>query len=76
MLRDRKVFLALAIVLSIVNLVDFIFYDQKIGYMILAAGFSLMAFGTYKDNNSISLIGAVMVVCGFIAKWFLGDGLF
>lgn len=30
-----------------------------------------MAFGIYKNNNSSSLIGAVVVICGFIAKWFL-----
>lgn len=76
MKRDSKVFLAVAVILSIINLIDFIFYGQKIGYLALAIGFSLMAFGTYKDNNSSSLIGAVIVIFGFIAKWFLKYDLF
>jgi hypothetical protein len=76
MKRDGKVFLAVAVILSIINLIDFIFYGQKIGYLALAIGFSLMAFGTYKDNNSSSLIGAVIVIFGFIAKWFLEYDLF
>lgn len=76
MKRDGKAFLVLAIVLSMVNLIDFIFYGEKIGYLVLAVGFSLVAFGTFKDNSNISLIGAVMVICGFIAKWFFAGGLF
>lgn len=76
MRRDGKVFLALAVILSIINLIDFIFYGQKIGYLALAIGFSLMAIGTYRDNNNASLIGAVIVICGFTAKWLLDYDLF
>ncbi|KKO44210.1 hypothetical protein WG68_16345 [Arsukibacterium ikkense] len=76
MKRDSKVFLAVAVILSIINLIDFIFYGQKIGYLALAIGFSLMAFGTYRDNNIASLFGAVIVICGFTAKWFLDYDLF
>lgn len=73
---DSKVFLAVAVILSIINFIDFIFYGQKIGYIALAIGFSLMAFGTYKDSNNASLLGAVIVICGFTAKWFLNYDLF
>jgi hypothetical protein len=76
MKRDGNLFLAVAVILSIINFIDFILYDQKIGYLVLAAGFSLMAFGTYKDNKNSSLIGAAIVICGFIAKWFLDYDLF
>ncbi len=76
MKRDSKVFLAVAVILSIINCIDFIFYGQRIGYLALAIGFSLMAFGTYRDNNNASLIGAVIVIYGFTAKWFLDYDLF
>jgi len=71
MKRDGKVVLAVFVILSIINVIDFVFHGQKIGYIALAIGFSLIAFGTYKDNNNSTLIGAVIVICGFIAKWFL-----
>jgi hypothetical protein len=76
MKRDSKVFLAVAVTLSMLNFIDFIFYGQKIGYLALAAGFSLMAFGTYRDSNNASLFGAIIVICGFTAKWFLDYDLF
>ncbi len=71
MKRDGKVFLVVAVLLSIINFIDFIFYGQKIGFLALAIGFSLMAFGTYRDRNNASLFGAVIVIFGFTAKWFL-----
>ncbi|WP_237711596.1 hypothetical protein, partial [Pseudoalteromonas sp. PAMC 22718] len=76
MKRDSKLFLVVAVTLSIINIIDFIFYGQKIGYLALAIGFSLMAFGTYRDSNKASLFGSVIVVCGFTAKWFLEYDLF
>ena len=76
MKRDSKVFLAVAVILSIINFIDFILYGQKIGYLALAVGFSLMAFGTYRGSNNASLFGAVIVICGFTAKWFLEYDLF
>jgi hypothetical protein len=71
MKRDGKVILAVCVILSIINVIDFIFYGHKIGYLALAIGFSFMAFGIYKDNNHSSLMGALIVICGFIAKWFI-----
>lgn len=76
MKRDSKVLLAVAVILSMVNFIDFIFYGQRIGYLVLAIGFSLMAFGTYRDRNNASLFGAVIVICGVTAKWFLDYDLF
>lgn len=76
MKRDSKVLLAVAVILSMVNFIDFIFYGQRIGYLVLAIGFSLMAFGTYRDSNNASLFGAIIVICGFTAKWFLDYDLF
>ncbi len=76
MKRDSKVFLVFAVLLSIINFIDFIFYGQRFGYLALAIGFSLMAFGTYGDRNNASLFGAVIVICGFTAKWFFDYYLF
>lgn len=76
MKRDSKVFLVVAVILSVINFIDFIFYGQKIGYLAVAIGFSLMAFGTYRESNNASLFGAVIVICGLIAKWFLDYDLF
>ncbi len=76
MKTEGKVFLAVAVILSIINVLDFIFYGQKIGYLALAAGFSLVAFGAYRDHSTSSLIGAVIVLCGFTAKWFTDYDLF
>ena len=76
MKRYDKVILAVFVVVSVINLIDFIFYEQKVGYIALAIGFSLMAFGTYKDNNHSRLIGAVFAIGGFIAKWFFDYDLF
>jgi hypothetical protein len=76
MKRDGKVFLAVAVILSFINVVNFIFYGQKFGDLALAVGFSCLAVGAYKDNNQASFIGAVIVICGFISKWFLDYDLF
>lgn len=71
MKRDGKVFLAVAVILSFINVVNFIFYGQKFGDLALAVGFSCLAVGTYKDSHYAAFIGAIIVVCGFISKWFL-----
>lgn len=46
-----KVFLVIAAVLGAINLVDFLFYGRKITDLIIAIGFALMAYGTYKNGN-------------------------
>jgi hypothetical protein len=76
MKRDSKVILAMTVIFSTVNFIDFFFYGQKIGYLVLALGFLLIAFGTYRDNNNASFFGAVLVIYGFTAKWFLDYDLF
>ena len=67
MKRDGKVILAVLVILSVTNVIDFIFYGQKAGYLALAIGFALMAFGTYKDSYKSSLVGAVIVVGGLLS---------
>ena len=76
MQRDGKLILAVMVIFSLINFIDFIFFGQKFGYLVLAMGFSFMAFGTYKDNNYSSFIGSAIVICGFSAKWFLDYDLF
>lgn len=46
-----KVFLVAAIVLCVVNFADFTFYGRRATDLIVAAGFALMAYGTYKNGN-------------------------
>jgi hypothetical protein len=46
-----KVFLVIAMVLGAINLVDFLFYGKKITDLVIAIGFTLMAYGTYKNGN-------------------------
>jgi hypothetical protein len=46
-----KVFLVVAIILCVVNLIDFAFYEHRLTDLVIAAGFALMAYGTYKNGN-------------------------
>lgn len=46
-----KVFLVVAVVLGAINLVDFLFYGRKITDLVIAIGFALMAYGTYRNGN-------------------------
>lgn len=46
-----KLFLVIAIVLCLVNLADFAFNRHQWTDLIIAVGFALMAYGTYKNGN-------------------------
>ncbi len=45
-----KAFLALAVVLAAISLVDFVFYGNHLRDLLLAIGFALMAYGTFKNG--------------------------
>lgn len=45
-----KVFLAVAAILGLINLADFLFYGRQLTDLIVALGFALMAYGTYKNG--------------------------
>lgn len=46
-----RVFLALAVILGLVNLIDFVFYGHRTPDLLVAIGFALMAYGTYWNWN-------------------------
>ena len=46
-----RVFLVVAIALCAVNLADFAFYERRPTDLVVAAGFALMAYGTYRNGN-------------------------
>ena len=46
----EKVFLAFAAVLSVINLVDFMFYGWRLLDLVVAVGFALIAYGTYRNG--------------------------
>lgn len=46
-----KAFLVVAIILCIANLIDFAFYERRLTDLVVAVGFALMAYGTYKNGN-------------------------
>lgn len=47
--RD-KAFLALAVVLAAISLVDVLLYGNHLRDLLLAIGFALMAYGTYRNG--------------------------
>ncbi|MBD9437639.1 hypothetical protein IB223_16200 [Pseudoxanthomonas sp. PXM03] len=69
MSTTNKIFVVIAILLAAVNLIDFVLYGQKIRNLAGAAGFALMAFGTYKDLNWASIFGAALALAAIVAKY-------
>jgi hypothetical protein len=82
-----KVFLGVAIVLCVVNLADFVFYGRRATDLAVAAGFALMAYGTYRNGNrsrpdhendptfdkkaQYATVAGIVVVLGAIAAQYL-----
>lgn len=67
---SNKVFVVVAAVLAIVNLVDYVFYGQQLRNLAGAAGFGLMAFGAHKHRNWASIAGAVIAIGALVLKYF------
>jgi hypothetical protein len=82
-----KIFLAVATVLSLVNLVDFAFYGREPTDLVIGIGFALMIYGTYKNGSRSppaeddptfdkaasygSAAGVVMVFAAIAAEYLL-----
>ena len=68
---------ALALV-GVVHLVDFVFYGQRLDHLLAGAGFSLMAFGTFKngfvtEENSLlgryaAGLGAILAIASVVLE--------
>ena len=46
-----KVFLALTVALAAISLADFILYGNHVRDLLVALGFALMSYGTYKNSG-------------------------
>ena len=66
-----KIFVVIAILLAIGNLVDFIFYGQQLRNIASALGFSLMAYGTYRNLQTVSALGLLLAAAALAAKYLL-----
>ena len=65
-----KVFVVVAILLALANLIDFIFYDQQLQDLASGSGFALMAYGTCRNARLASTIGLFLAI-GAIAMKYL-----
>ena len=66
-----KVFVVIAVLLSLGNLVDFIFYGQELRNIASSIGFALMAYGTYRNVQAASLVGLVLAAGAIAARYLL-----
>ena len=65
-----KVSVVIAILLSLGNLINFIFYGQELRNIASSIGFALMAYGTYRNVQAASMVG-LLVAAGAIAARYL-----
>ncbi len=67
----NKIFVVVAAVLAVTNLIDFLFYGRELRNLAGAAGFALMAFGVLRNLGWASISGAVLAASALIAKYVL-----
>ena len=53
-----RVFLAVGVVISLVNAVDFLFYGQELHDLMAGVGFALMSYGVYRNGFRTDQAGA------------------
>lgn len=53
-----RAFLALGVVISLVNAVDFLFYGQQLHDLLASVGFALMSYGVYRNGFRTDQAGA------------------
>jgi hypothetical protein len=82
-----KIFLVVAAILGSINLIDFLFYGKRPTDLLIAIGFALMAYGTYRNGlrrfrdqaepprhrlaNYASGVGVILVFGAVIASYVL-----
>ena len=67
----NKVFVVVAILIAVGNLVDFVFYGQQLRNLASGIGFALMAYGTYRNVQAASTVGLLLAAGSLVAKYFL-----
>lgn len=67
----NKVFVVIAILIALGNLVNFIFYGQQLRNLASGIGFALMAYGTYRNVQAASTVGLLLAAGSLVAKYFL-----
>ena len=66
-----KVFVVIAILLSLGNLINFIFYGQELRNIASCIGFALMAYGTYRNVQAASMVGLLFAAGAIAARYLL-----
>jgi len=66
-----KVLVAVTALLSVVNLIDLMFYGREFHNVLAAAGFLMMSFGYLRFQKSLARLGALLVLVGFAVKYLL-----
>ncbi len=64
-----KVFVVIAILLSLGNLINFIFYGQELRNIASSIGFALMAYGTYRNVQVASMVGLLFAAGAMVARY-------
>lgn len=66
-----KVLVAVTALLSVINLIDLMFYGREFHNVLAAAGFLMMSFGYLRFQKTLARLGAVLVLVGFALKYLL-----
>lgn len=68
MTTSKKVLVVVFVLLAASNFVDFAYYGQNLRNLAGAAGFVLMAYGSIKNVNPATVVGAVLVIGSFVMR--------
>ncbi|WP_144409238.1 hypothetical protein [Pseudoxanthomonas suwonensis] len=69
MATSNKVFVVVFVLFAAVNILDFAFYGQGIRSLVGAAGFALMAYGSFRNANPALVVGAVLALGSLVMKY-------
>lgn len=69
--NNRKVFVFFMLLVAAFHLFDFTFYGFQLHELAISLGFTLLAYGAYKDQESASIVGGILAIAGYGLKHFL-----
>ena len=64
-----KVSVVIAVLLSLGNLINLIFYGQELRNIASSIGFALMAYGTYRNVQAASMVGLLFAAGAMVARY-------